>query len=443
MSDARTVERASGHVSGGKKKQMPGINSPGFRFIHAADPHLDSPLKGLEALERAPVELLRGATRKAFGNMVNLAINESVDFVVIAGDVYDGDWKDYSTGLFFRSQMARLNDSDIPVYLIAGNHDAASVISKKLNLPDNVHVFSTRSVESKGVPGLPVMIHGRGFPNRAVPENFAQEYPPAPPGMFSVGLLHTSLNGRPGHDPYAPCSEQDLRSKGYGYWALGHIHQPEVISQAPWIVFAGNCQGRHARETGPRGCRLVTVNNSLEVESADWHALDVVRWQVVAVDLTGVEQEAESLKRIRQAIAAAVEESEGRLLAVRVALTGATPLHGSLHRDAQRWRAEIQGMAQDFGEDAVWIEQIRLDTAPVYDLSQLAERDPLTKSVLETLEKSSHGDLTLPAEIAELLEILPPEVRGEAETELKHAALLEDVRAIILETLRTVGGATT
>lgn len=423
---------------------MSDASLPMFRFIHAADPHLDSPLQGLEGHEGAPVEVLRGATRRAFENLVQLAVDEQVDFVVIAGDLYDGDWKDYSTGLFFRSQMVRLRASQIPVYLIAGNHDAASVISKKLSLPDNVHLFSTRTAESFEVPGLPVVIHGRGFPNRAVPENLALDYPPVIPGKFNVGLLHTSLTGLPGHDTYAPCSEQDLRNKGYAYWALGHIHQPAVISQEPWIVFAGNCQGRHARETGPRGCRLVTVSPSLKVERVDWRTLDVVRWQDVRVSLDGLEIEAEVMHRIRVALADAVEEAEGRLLAARITLTGPTPLHGRLHREAQRWRAEILGIAQDFGEATVWIEQVKVATSPVYDLQQLAERDALTRIVLDTLEDASHGDGPLPQEILEMLGVLPAEVRAEVECEWQpdqRAQLMSDVRAIILESLQTTGGA--
>lgn len=414
-----------------------------FRFIHAADPHLDSPLQGLEARDSAPVGVLRGATRRAFENLIQLAIDELVNFVVIAGDLYDGDWKDYSTGLFFRNQMARLKASGIPVYLIAGNHDAASVISKRLSLPDNVHVFSTRSSESFEVPALPVVIHGRGFPNRAVPENLAQEYPPAIPGKFNVGLLHTSLTGRVGHDTYAPCTAQDLRGKGYSYWALGHIHQPEVISEDPWIVFAGNCQGRHARETGPRGCRLVTVNASLEVESVDWCTLDVVRWQDVRVNLDGLENEAEAVQHIRKAVVDAVEMAEGRLLAARITLTGPTQLHGSLHRDVQRWRAEILGIAQDFGEDCVWIEQVQMATSPVYDISELAERDALTKVVLETLERETQDLSNLPIDIAEMLDVLPAHVRGEVEEAWgtnQRPGLIGDVRAIILESLKTTGG---
>ncbi len=425
---------------------MSDVRSPMFRFIHAADPHLDSPLHGLESHDGAPVDVLRGATRRAFENLVQLAIDERIDFVVIAGDLYDGDWKDYSTGLFFRSQMVRLKASGTPVYLIAGNHDAASIISKKLSLPDNVHVFSTRMAESFDVPGLPVVIHGRGFPNRAVPENLAQEYPPAMPDKFNIGLLHTSLTGLLGHDTYAPCSEQDLRNKGYGYWALGHIHQPAVISEDPWIVFAGNCQGRHTRETGPRGCRLVTVNDSVEVESVEWRTLDVVRWQDVRVNLDGLEKENEAVQRIRESLADAVEKAEGRLLATRITLTGACRLHGNLHREGQHWRAQVQAIAQDFGEDVVWIEQVKVATSPVYDLSELAERDALTKIVLETLDKASHDLSDLPVDIVEMLNVLPLEVRAELEAEWQldqRFPLMSDVRAIILESLQTTGGTTT
>ena len=414
-----------------------------IRFIHAADPHLDSPLQGLEAHEGAPVEVLRGATRRAFENLVNLAIEESVDFVVIAGDLYDGDWKDYSTGLFFRAQMVRLQSKGTPVYLIAGNHDAASVITKKLSLPENVHVFSTRTTESLEVAGHPITIHGRGFPNRAVPENLASEYPMALPGRFNLGLLHTSLTGRPGHDTYAPCSVAELREKGYGYWALGHIHQPEVINKDPWIVFAGNCQGRHIKETGQRGCRLVTVSDSLQVEGVEWRSLDVVRWEELNVDLSGVETETDATRLVGDAMGKAVTAAEGRLVAARIVLSGTTQLHGSLHRNDEHWNAQFQASAQDLGAEAIWIERITVSTSPVYDIAQLAERDALTKIVVSNLNETDHQPILLPPEIQEMLSILPLEVRSEVEEELngqQRATVLSDVRAIILDALATNGG---
>ena len=416
-----------------------------FRFIHAADLHLDSPLQGLELHEGAPVNVLRGATRRAFENLVNLALEEGVDFLLIAGDIYDGDWKDYNTALFFRSQMVRLNDRGIPVYLISGNHDAASVISKKLVLPENVHAFSTRAAESMEVEGIPAVIHGRGFPNRAVPENLAVEYPSAVLGKFNIGLLHTSLTGLLGHDTYAPCSEQDLRAKGYDYWALGHIHQPEVISTDPWIVFPGNCQGRHIRERGSRGCQFVTVNDGLEVESAERRILDVVRWAVVEVDLSKVERDSEALQCIRAALGVQIEREEGRLVAARVCLAGATSLHGELHKNSQHWRAQLHAIAQDFGEESLWIEKMSIGTTPLYDVAQLAERDALTGTVLKALERATHALHQLPADILEMLDVLPPELRSEVERdweESQREQLMGEVRAIILESLQTKGETT-
>ncbi len=414
-----------------------------FRFIHAADLHLDSPLHGLEAHEGAPISLLRGATRRAFENLVTLAIEEQVAFIGIAGDVYDGDWKDYSTGLFFRRQLVRLREARIPVYLISGNHDAASVISKKLELPDNVHQFPTRAAASKEVIGLPVVIHGRGFPNRAVPENLAKEYPPAVAERFNLGLLHTSLTGRPGHESYAPCSEQDLRDKGYAYWALGHVHQPEIISRDPFIVFAGNCQGRHIKETGPRGCWLIAVNDALAVEAIEWHDLDVVRWTELRIDLTGASTDPEALSRIREVMAQSVAKAAGRPLAARVALGGCTCLHGSLHREAERWRAEILAAAQDHGIDAIWIERIDAATTPVYSLRELAGRDALTKIVVETLDQAPDQLGALPAEIEEMLGLVPSEIRLDLEKQWaidQRAAVFNDVRSIILDALSARGG---
>jgi len=208
-------------------------------------------------------------------------------------------------------------------------------------------------------------------------------------------------------------------------------------------VFAGNCQGRDAREVGPRGCRLVTVNDSLEVENAEWHDLDVVRWQVIEIDLAGVREESEALSRVTKSMASAVSEAEGRLVAARVVFTGTTPLHGSLHRDTHRWRAELLGRAQDQGEEAIWIERIKVSTSPVYNLAQLAERDALTKIVLETLEQARVEPENLPDDIKEMLDVLPPEVRSEVEYdwgESQQATAIEDVRAIILDALGTKGG---
>ena len=224
-------------------KQLFDSDGEQVKFIHAADIHLDSALHGLERYEGAPVDEIRSATRRAFDNLVDLAIDEEVQFVLLVGDLYDGDWKDYNTGLYFVDRMHRLREAGIRVFVVAGNHDAASQITKHLRLPENVTLFSTKHPEQAVLDDLDVAIYGQGFATRAVTDDISQAYPQGDPQLFNIGLLHTCLDGKPGHEPYAPCTIDGLRSKGYQYWALGHVHKREVISEEPWIVFPGNIQG--------------------------------------------------------------------------------------------------------------------------------------------------------------------------------------------------------
>jgi len=340
-----------------------------FRFIHAADIHLDSPLRGL-ARRGELAGVFREASRRALENLVQAAIDAKVAFVVIAGDVYDGDWKDYATGQFFVREMGRLNRENIRVFLIRGNHDADSVISKSLTLPPNVFSFSVRAVQTEMIEELAVALHGRGFANRHVPENVARTYPPAVPGHFNIGVLHTSLTGRDGHDVYAPCSVEDLRAAGYDYWALGHIHKREVISDAPAIVFPGNLQGRHARETGPKGATLVTVTDG-RIESLEPLTLDAARFEAIEIDASGMTEPATLLAEARRLIAAARDGADGRPLALRLTLVGETALHDYLSVQAEQVREEMQALAWEAGAD-VLIEKVRDKTIAEGDASRLS-----------------------------------------------------------------------
>lgn len=296
-----------------------------MRFIHASDLHIDSPLRGLDRYEGAPIERLRTATRSALERLVDKAISEHVDFVLFSGDIYDRDWQDFHTGLFFREQMVRLGRAQIRVLIVQGNHDAQGVISRQLTLPSNVTVFSSRSAQTFKIDELSVAIHGRSFPERAVDEDLVPSYPAAVPGFFNIGMLHTSLNGRTGHDTYAPTDLLTLIAKGYDYWALGHVHAREVICEKPRIVFPGNIQGRHANETGAKGCELVTVEAG-HVE-AEFVSMDVVRWSQVSVPLNGIERLEALSDAFRHALEPSLVGAMDRLHAVRVTLTGSTGLH--------------------------------------------------------------------------------------------------------------------
>ncbi|MEX2381525.1 MAG: DNA repair exonuclease [Opitutales bacterium] len=419
-----------------------------FTFIHAADIHLDSPLRGLERYDGAPVEEIRNATRRAFVKLVDLAIEEAVQFVVIAGDVYDGDWKDYNTGLFFAKQMSRLREKDIPVYILAGNHDAASVLSKQLRLPENVHRFSDRHPETFRIPALGVALHGQGFASRAIPENLSTHYPPAVAGCFNIGVLHTCATGREGHDAYAPCSLSDLSQKGYNYWALGHVHTREVLSEEPWIVFPGNIQGRHIREQGPKGCTLVSISNQ-EVVSVEARDLDVLRWAEVEIIGSEVACAGDATEGAVEALRIAVEENNGCPLAARIVLHGPCPAHAELSRGRENLTAELRAVAMDRFGEGVWIEKVVIrtqpsvgweerlhDDSPAADLLRLIDQvgsdakeitslvgalDDLHRKVHPFLDDSGDSDEFSPAWIRERLnevkqEILP---RLLDETELK------------------------
>ena len=139
-----------------------------MKFVHAADLHLDSPLRGLARYEGAPVGALRLATRRAFQNLVELCLEERAAFLLIAGDVYDGDWRDYGTGLFFAAELSKLRAADIPVVLLRGNHDAESQIARHLQYPDNVHNLAVHAPQTLELATLGVCVHGQGFATKAV-----------------------------------------------------------------------------------------------------------------------------------------------------------------------------------------------------------------------------------------------------------------------------------
>ena len=420
-----------------------------FRFLHAADIHLDSPLRGLERYDDAPVDAVRSAPRAAFENLVQLAIDLEVAFVLLAGDLYDGDWKDYNTGLFFIRQMKRLEEAGIPVHLVSGNHDAASQITRELSLPANVVHYSSGSPQTTVVSEYDVAIHGQSFKDRSVPDDLSAAYPQAQAGRFEIGLLHTSLDGRPGHANYSPCSVAGLTSKGYAYWALGHVHEREIVARDPaWIVFPGNIQGRHAREVGSKGCSVVTVEAG-QVTAVDHHALDVVRWARIEVDLCAAANGGEALDAATEVFHVEVSRSEGRLLAARVVLTGATAAHEDLVKDRDRWEHELRLIAGTLGHaGGLWLEKIEFKTRRPHDLAGELERTDALGDLLRFVTELDDAPLELAKlgeSLGDLKKKLPPILRSGEEaidpTDVGQLrAKLPEVRELLLSRLLATTG---
>jgi len=412
-----------------------------MKFVHAADLHLDSPLRGLSKQAGVPLDRVRLASRHALSNLVELCVDERAGLLVIAGDIYDGDWRDYSTGLFFAHQMGRLREAGVQVAMIRGNHDAASQITKSLRLPDNVRELSSRSPESLCFDDLGLAVHGQSFATRAVLENLAQSYPERVPLLLNIGLLHTSINGRPGHEPYAPCSLDMLKSKGYDYWALGHVHAREVVCSEPWAIFPGNLQGRHARETGAKGATLV-VYDSAGIRSVEARALDVVRYAHCELDVSDVVSIDDVLDRVRSALADEHERCAERTLGVRLSLRGSTHLHSQLSAD-DGVLENARALAADVAGDSLWIEKLIVATSAPGSEAELRQAEGPLADLLAAL-RANRSDpaalLELARELAELRSKLPVELRdGEDGLRLEDpefvAARLDSVEQLLLSRL--------
>lgn len=388
-----------------------------MKFIHTADIHLDSPLRGLSAYPDAPAERVRTATRDAFYNLVTRAIEEAVDFMVIAGDVYDGDWKDFNTGLFFVRQMGRLRQAGIPVYLLYGNHDADSEMTKSLELPDNVHAFSSRKSETFRIDSLKVALHGRSFKVAETTDSLLPGYPAPMPGWFNIGVLHTALEGNAEHARYAPCSVGELQAKGYQYWALGHVHEHWVLQGDVTIAYPGNLQGRHIRECGPRGALLVTAEAG-EITDMERIEVDVLRWHALDIDISQAESMKAAVRLAGQDIERLLDSVAGSLpLAIRVTFTGQSPAHRELLGQEWQLRQEViaQAVAQD--PERIWIEKVRVATRSSENDSRRRQTEHESADVLMELDSLARTAVSDPDFMASLqqdlhllLDKLPHEV---------------------------------
>lgn len=411
-----------------------------FTFIHAADAHIDSPLRGLEQYEGSPSQALRQSTRRAFEKLIDLCIAKPVNFLVLAGDLYDGDWKDYNTGLFFLKQMSRLKDAGIQVFTLRGNHDAASQISKNLRLPSNVHDFHCDHPETVTIDELKVAVHGQGFATKAVTDDLSLKYPQALPGYFNIGVLHTSVTGREGHENYAPCTLAGLLSKSYEYWALGHVHTREVLHERPYVVFPGNLQGRHIREQGSKGATVVTVRDG-QVADLKHHPLDVARWRLVEIDIAEVSCDEDFLDLAQNEFLEALKHAAGRLLVARVVLTGRGPLHSSLSQNHEHWASQLRALSLDLSSQNLWLEKILFQTEAELDLDELRERDDPIGALLRSLSAFKADPQALKQEVESTFQAVLGKVPSDVLDAVEYTSteqllkLLQDVEQLLVPQL--------
>ena len=338
---------------------------------------------------------------------------------------------------------SRVRERKIPVFLIRRNHDAESRITKDLPLPDNVHLFPADRPTTRVEGSSRVAVHGQSFATAAVTDNLAAGYPGRFDGHFNIGLLHTSLDRHPDHASYAPCTTADLKAKSYDYWALGHVHSREIVSRDPWIVFPGNLQGRHIRETGPKGYTLVTTSENNVVEDVRHCPVDVVRWREIGVDGDGAGSVDEIVNRAREAIFQASASADGLLVAVRLCVGGCCTAHDDISAQPVMFEARIRGMVNDAAADSLWIADLVVDTTPTYDLGAIRRRgDPVGElaRLISSLGAGGNAGEEFSTEFDALRASLPGEIHQYVIPQSEEAwdALLRDVeRSLIPRVLKS------
>ena len=416
-----------------------------MKFIHAADLHIDSPMRGLDNYDGAPVDLLRGASRKALIGLVDLALREKVDLVLLAGDIFDRELGDFRAALFFREQMIRLVGGGIRVFVVKGNHDAEGQISKRLPDVQGVHVFSSRAAEVIDLADLGVAVHGRSFPDRIVNEDLIPSYHEPVADRFNIGVLHTSLTGRVGHDTYAPTDVATLLAKNYDYFALGHVHAREVVRESkPRIVFPGNLQGRKVSETGSKGCELVIVDGNT-ITSAEHVSLDVVRWHDLTLDATGLETVTSLAQKFQDTCRGCVASAQDRLHAMRITVQGESALHALEARDPGTIAAAIQAATQDFEVADLWIESVHLELQSPIDREAAAQRPDAVGEVVRLVDELAANDDELRIWILANLDKLPnlpsdlADVDSGKLTVEQLRSFLVDAEATVLSKLSAAG----
>ncbi|MFQ5451496.1 MAG: exonuclease SbcCD subunit D [Nitrospinaceae bacterium] len=415
-----------------------------FRFIHCSDLHIDSPFTGLASVRPELAASLRSSTFKAFQNAVRLAVSERVDAVIIAGDIYDSADKSLQAQLKFKRGLEKLSEAGIPTFIVHGNHDPLDGWSATLKMPEGVTVFPGGQVEHHTVTRngtVLARIYGISYPRRQVKDNLALKFEPQGDEGFSIGVLHANVGSDPNHDDYAPCTLDDLVSRKMDYWALGHIHAHKVLREShPAVVYPGNTQARHMRETGPRGCCLVTLHDNAPPEIR-FVAIDALRYISHALSLAKAETLDHVLAAIRSQCESLAQQAGGRETLIRLTLTGRTPVHKELQRPGN-----LEDLMEDIhehfkGKDPpLWVELL-LETQGTYDIESLRRGNDFIAEILSLHEEGKTGKFAdnWKAALASLYETWPGGKYLEPPNQEELGHLLTEARNLILDRLADPG----
>jgi DNA repair exonuclease SbcCD nuclease subunit len=372
-----------------------------FSFIHTSDLHLDSPFKGISSYNNDLGNICKESTFKAFNNIVNQAIQKKVDFVLIAGDIFDSATSSLRAQYEFCEGLKKLNNMHIHAYVVHGNHDPASNWEGLFGVPPLTTIFSSHEVErieASNKNDDPVaVIHGMSFKDKAVTENMIYKFNHKDGDLFHIGILHCSVGDDPDHSPYAPCSMDDLKRLGYDYWALGHIHKPMVLHELyPKALYCGTPQGRSSKEYGEHGCYYIEVNNN-HICNCEFIPVDVVRWVDISIDISDV-QDAENLTEFYDALDNEFEilrtsYIDKEALVVNLSINGRSDLHKLLANHQNAIFENINNKANESGLlPYIHVTKLNLLSRQPVDVQELMQNQDFTGYILRMLEQAKTDD---------------------------------------------------
>lgn len=373
-----------------------------FCFVHAADLHLDTPFEGLGRINPALGERLRDASLDAFDDLVRLTIERKAEFLVLAGDVYDGADRGVRAQLRFLRGLKRLAFEGIRVFIVHGNHDPLDGWSAIRTWPPNVTLFGAGGVESYPLEQEGrrlATVYGMSYPRRDVTENLALRFARDPAPGIHIGLLHCAVGPVGDHARYSPCTIDDLRRAGMDYWALGHVHDRRVLLEHdPWVVYPGNLQGRSTKpsEQGPKGAVIVHVNDS-SVERVEFVPCDRARFVDVGVDVSGVSTLPDVEAACLDALSKVQLEQPGVELIARIRLTGRSAAHRDLRRSEGTPERLLQVLRDELehGPSPLWCESVRDETRAELDLTAIRGRGDFSAAVLQLADALMADDARL------------------------------------------------
>lgn len=360
----------------------------GFRFIHAADLHLDTPFKGLQQLPAPIRDRITRSTFVSFENLVELALAEQVDFVLFAGDIYDTSARSLQAQLQFKQGLEKLSRAGISSFIVHGNHDPLDGEHIPIEWPKLVHFFS-----ADGVQRIPfykqgrevASIYGFSYPTAHFTTNISKEFK-RESDAFAIGLLHTNCDHITNHSNYAPSSKQDLLQAGFDYWALGHVHQRKLVHEQPPIVYPGNLQGRHRLELGEKGCYIVDVSHQGRIEQLNFVPLQDVLWLEETIDISRCKLFQEVLDCIEEAVTKLREQYKSALI-LYIKLTGQTELWQELSQTdvltdiTQMWQQEEKNK-----EHFVWLASIQFAGGMNIDRDSLLAGEGLYADLIKLVD---------------------------------------------------------